>query len=82
MQFSLQVLSALLSIAAAVLWLRASLLPAPERLKVIIGGEDGFGGELPELFSAFRRQSRWNAFAASCASGSALMQGLAFFVGQ
>jgi hypothetical protein len=69
----IQIVSALLGIAAAILWLNASLTKTPKRIP------DGpLKGSLFDVFDqihvSLAKQSRRNAQAAACAAGAALLQ--------
>ena len=73
--------SGAVAILAAALWLKGSTIKTPKKLTaIIVDDEDGFQGELPELFRAVSLQSNWNAAAAIAAAFSALLQGLAAFL--
>jgi hypothetical protein len=65
--------SALLGIAAAILWLNASLTKTPKRIP-----EGPLKGSLFDVFdeihTSLAKQSRRNAQAAACAAGAALLQ--------
>jgi hypothetical protein len=69
----LQFASALLGIAAAILWLNASLTKTPKRIP-----EGPLKGSLFDVFDEIHtnlaKQSRRNAQAAACAAGAALFQ--------
>jgi len=69
----LQIVTALLGIAAAGLWLNASLTKTPKRIP-----EGPLKGSLFDVFdeihSSLAKQSRRNAQAAACAAGAALLQ--------
>ena len=73
----LQSFSALFAFAAGVLWLYASRIPTPPKLEAIMLTDKGFIGELPELFMAVAKQSKWNAKAAGAASAAAVFQAIA-----
>jgi hypothetical protein len=68
-----QIAAALLGIAAAILWLSASLTKTPKRIP-----EGPLQGSLFDVFDeihvSLARQSRRNAQAAACAAGAALFQ--------
>ena len=75
MTFAVQMLSGIFGLAAAVLWLIASLTKTPERIP------DGpLQGSLFDVFDAIHvnlaKQSRYNALAAACAAIAALLQSL------
>jgi hypothetical protein len=69
----LQIASALFGIAAAILWLDASLTKTPKRIP-----EGPLKGSLFDVFDAIHvslaKQSRRNAQAAACAAGAAILQ--------
>jgi hypothetical protein len=69
----LQIASAFLGIAAAILWLSASLTKTPKRIP-----QGPLKGSLFDVFDEIHlslvKQSRRNAQAAACAAGAALLQ--------
>ena len=75
---SIQVLSILFALGAAISWMGAALTKTPPELTQIIITDVGFDGELAELFTALSKQANWNKYGASFASVAALLQGLSF----
>jgi hypothetical protein len=77
--FVVQVLSGVFALAAAVLWLIASLTRTPDRIP-----EGPLKGSLFDVFDkihiSLARQSRWNAYAAGCAGIAALLQAIQILV--
>ena len=67
-----QIAAALLGIAAAILWLGASLTKTPERIPGSLRGSllDVFD----DIHVSLAKQSRRNAQAAACAAGAAILQ--------
>jgi hypothetical protein len=70
----LQIVAALLGIAAAGLWLDASLTKTPKRIPE--GGplKGSLFDVFDEIHASLAKQSRRNAQAAACAAGAALLQ--------
>jgi hypothetical protein len=76
----LNLLSGYLGLVAAALWFRASRIKTPPKLKGIDLGDQGFGGELPELFTGVLRQSQWNSWAAVAAALAAIAASIGAFL--
>ena len=75
MMLAVQILSGLFGLAAAVLWLIASLTKTPDRIP-----PGPLKGSLFDVFDeihvSLAKQSRYNALAAACAAIAALLQSL------
>jgi hypothetical protein len=73
--FTVQLISGVFALAAAVLWLVASMTKTPDRIP-----EGPLKGSLFDVFDEIQvslaKQSRWNALAAACASVAALLQAI------
>jgi hypothetical protein len=73
---AIQIISGVFALAAAILWLTASLTKTPERLP-----SGPLKGSLFDVFDeihiSLAKQSRWNALAAACAAIAALLQAAA-----
>lgn len=79
MTAAVQILSGLFALAAAVLWLIASLTKIPDR--ILTGPLKGSLFDVfDEIHVSLARQSRWNALAAGCAAVAALLQALQNFL--
>jgi hypothetical protein len=71
----LQIASGLFALAAAGLWLVASLAKTPDRLPS--GPLEGTLFDVfDEIHVSLAKQSRWNAYAAACAAIAALLQAI------
>lgn len=79
MTAAVQILSGLFALAAAILWLIASLTKTPNRIPT-----GPLKGSLFDVFDeihvSLAKQSRWNALAAGCASVAALLQAIQIFL--
>jgi hypothetical protein len=94
MRFWLEVISAGFAFSAAVLWLRSATVSTPKQFPIqvhvfnvpsnlVIGPTQSAYGEskeLNELGAAIVKQSRYGAYAASCAAISALVQAMLIFL--
>lgn len=78
MTFVVQVLSGVFALAAAGLWLIASLTKTPDRIS---NGplEGSLFDVFDEIHISLAKQSRWNALAAGCAGIAALLQAIQIF---
>ena len=82
-QAGLEILSAIFGIAAAVLWLWASIESTPNVVADLMkqhGGMDIFGSDLMHLVDGLIEQGRRNALAAKAAAGAAFCQTIAIFL--
>ena len=70
----LQAVSALFAVGAATCWYLVARIETPQVLTRIDLGDDGFTGELQQLFRGVADQGKWNKRAAICAIVAALAQ--------
>jgi hypothetical protein len=94
MRFWLEATSAVFAVSAALLWLHSATVKLPKQFPIIVstpavpshlvigGMHEGYGksDELDALGEALIKQSRYSAYAASCAALSALLQALLIFL--
>lgn len=86
LSMTLNGLSALFAVAAAVLWFCSAKVSTPEKFAIHVtefGGSYGFGysPELIVLAGALVKQSKLSAHAATCAAVAACVQGLEWIRG-
>ena len=82
--------AAAFAFAAAVLWFISALVKTPPSFSIAVevstssyddsAGGTGYSLDLLNLANALRRQSRWNAYAASCAGLAAILGALALLL--
>jgi hypothetical protein len=70
----LQAFSAVFALAAAICWYYVARVKTPPSLTRIDLADDGFSGEIQQLFRGVAEQGSWNMRAAVCALVSALAQ--------
>jgi hypothetical protein len=76
--------SVICAVTAAVLWWRASMIRTPAKFaepNAFNVLDAAFAGDVVRLAEAVGRQSRWNAWAATFAGGSAFLVGLSTLIG-
>jgi hypothetical protein len=83
MNLLLRSLECLFALGAATFWILASIERGPAKVLAGIeslGGPDFFGSHQVQITKSIIKQSRLNAWAASCAAVSAAIQGILVFL--